>query len=118
MKNNVPLYIAHGGCRRLDVRMSGPSTDAPVSFGLYEILPGDECGKHVHTGRIETWVVVSGRGVAEVGDQIIPVAAGVALVTTPGTPHAMRNTGRRPLRFLNLVTITGDGPDTTTDMAT
>jgi mannose-6-phosphate isomerase-like protein (cupin superfamily) len=109
--------VVHGGARRLEMRWQNVDGSAPVPVSRYEILPGEECSKHVHTGKLETWVIVSGEGRAFIGEKEFAVSAGDALVTPAGIPHALRNTGAAPLIFLNLVSVTGDGPVTTTELA-
>ncbi len=107
--------ILHGGARRLPTRLCNAAA-APLHFSWYEVAPGDRCGRHVHAGKTETWLIVQGEGVVVVDGAEFPVGPGDALVTRPGQPHELRNTGAAALVFVNLVTPTGDGPITTTEL--
>lgn len=108
--------ILHGGAQRLAVRWVNLDRDPPAPVSRYQVAVGDVCSRHVHTGKIETWVIVAGRGRAEVGDRRFEVVAGDAIVTFPGEPHRLVNTGDTILEFLNIVTRTGDAPVTTREL--
>jgi mannose-6-phosphate isomerase-like protein (cupin superfamily) len=109
--------VLHGGARQLEMRWRNADDPPPHSISRYEVAPGDVCTKHVHTGKTETWVIVTGIGEMVLGDHRFVVGPGDAIVTPPGTPHALNNTGSHPLHFLNLVTITEVAPVTTTELA-
>ena len=81
----------------------------------YGVRPGEACSLHVHSGKVETWLVIAGSGRAQVGRTTHEVTAGDVLVTPPGTPHGLTNTGAEELVFVNLVLPTG-GAITTTEV--
>jgi mannose-6-phosphate isomerase-like protein (cupin superfamily) len=112
-----PGQIYHGGAMRLAIRWPNAPDEPPHRVSRYEVAPEQVCTRHVHTGKAETWIIVAGTGVAVIGDQRVEVSPGDALFTPPGTAHSLHNTGTEPLQFLNLVTITGDAPVTTTELA-
>lgn len=109
--------VYHGGARRLEMRWPNHAAEPPQRLSLYEIPAGEVCSLHVHTGKAETWIVVAGTGIARIGSWQQPVSTGDALVTPPGNPHSIKNTGAGPLVFLNLVTLTGDAAVTTTELS-
>lgn len=68
------------------------------------IAPGDAEGdsRNRHRGSDQWLFVVAGRGVAILAGSRVPLAAGTLLLIGRGVRHEVRNTGRRPLRTLNL----------------
>jgi mannose-6-phosphate isomerase-like protein (cupin superfamily) len=113
---SAPGQVLHGGAERRAVRWR---TDGPAPLGglsWYAVAPGAACSAHVHAGKAETWMVVAGRGIAVIGGRELPVAPGDAMTTQPGTPHALRNTGDEPLVFVNIVSLVGPGPVSTTEL--
>lgn len=107
------LKVYHGGARQLPVRWPNTPQDKPHRFSFYEVMPGEICSRHVHTGKCETWIIVAGSGVVSIDDQDFPVSRGDALATSPGSSHKLVNTGSEPLLFVNLVTFTGGAVSTT-----
>jgi mannose-6-phosphate isomerase-like protein (cupin superfamily) len=107
--------VLHGGAERQNLRILNADT-APLTFSWYAIAPQARCTSHVHTGKAETWLIVQGHGEARVDGQSFRVGPGDALVTRPGQPHELTNLGEQPLIFVNMVTITGDEPVTTTEL--
>ncbi|MBL8700506.1 MAG: cupin domain-containing protein [Alphaproteobacteria bacterium] len=108
--------ILHGGAQRLAVRWVNLDGDPPTPVSRYQVAPGEVCSRHVHTGKIETWLIVAGRGVAEVGARRFEVAVGDAIVTFPGEPHRLANAGDTVLEFVNIVARTGDAPVSTREL--
>jgi mannose-6-phosphate isomerase-like protein (cupin superfamily) len=79
------------------------------------IDPGDAEGgpDNRHRGSDQWLYVLSGTGTARVGRRRQALRAGTLLLIERGTPHEIRNTGRTPLKTLNLYvppayTATGD----------
>jgi mannose-6-phosphate isomerase-like protein (cupin superfamily) len=108
--------VLHGGAQRQTVRWVNLDREAPAPVSRYQVAPGDVCSRHVHTGKIETWLIVAGCGVAEVGERKFDVGVGDAIVTFPGEPHRLANTGDTILEFVNIVTRTGDAPVSTREL--
>lgn len=99
--------ILHGGAQRLPVRWVNLD-EPPARISRYRVMPGASVSLHVHTGKAELWVILSGEGVVRVGDRSIPVGEGDIVATPPAVPHGLTNTGTTPLTFLNIVQPTGD----------
>lgn len=111
-----PGEILHGGAQRLPVRVLNPCDTEVVKISRYLVEVGDRCSRHVHTGKTEAWVIVAGQGEARVGLVVLTVGEGDVVVTPPGQPHELRNTGAVPLVFVNVVLPTGDEPITTREL--
>jgi mannose-6-phosphate isomerase-like protein (cupin superfamily) len=99
--------ILHGGAERLPLRWLNIE-EPPARISRYRVASGASVSLHVHTGKAEYWVILSGHGVVRVGATSIPVAEGDIVVTPPSVPHGLINTGSADLTFLNIVQPTGD----------
>ena len=64
------------------------------------LTPGAASGTHLHREVAEFYYVMSGQGVAMVGSEAAPVAAGDAIPIQLGELHAFENSGNAPLEFL------------------
>jgi mannose-6-phosphate isomerase-like protein (cupin superfamily) len=66
--------------------------------------PGDTEGgpDNAHRGSDQWLYVLSGRGRATIGDRRQDLKGGTLLLIEHGVEHEIRNTGRTPLRTLNL----------------
>src|SRR5262245_32962921 len=108
--------VLHGGARRLPVRWLNVSDPPPVTISRYRVEPGEAVTRHVHTGKVEYWLILEGEGIARVGEQDFPVSVGDIVVTVPSVPHELRNIGASPLLFVNVALPSGDAPITTTEL--
>lgn len=63
---------------------------------------GDEDNRH--RGADQWLFVVSGRGMARIGDRRVPLGPGALVLIERGERHSIRNTGQTPLRTLNFYT--------------
>lgn len=108
--------VLHGGAKRLATRyVSGePREDRRISW--YEVPPGDRCTRHVHGGKTEIWLIIAGKGEATKGDATLAIAPGDLLVTDPGVPHGLLNTGDTALRFVNIALLRDGEPVTTREL--
>lgn len=64
------------------------------------IEPGGEFTSHSHALETEIHFVISGRGLALVGDQWAEVVAGDVALALPGVEHGLRNPNSEPLFIL------------------
>ncbi len=73
------------------------------------IAPGDSEGgpANRHRGADQWLFVVSGRGVAIVGGRRHPIAQHSLILIEHGERHEIRNTGKTPLKTLNLYSPPG-----------
>ena len=78
--------------------------DAIREIGWLTLPPGASIGLHKHTNNEDVYLIVEGRGIFVGSDgKEIPVSAGDITIARPGQSHALKNTGRRPLRFINFI---------------
>jgi len=66
------------------------------------INPGIALEPHQHESVEHVYYILSGVGIATVGDEEQEVKEGDAIHMPPRLTHAMRNTGTYPLRFLAI----------------
>lgn len=108
--------VLHGGAQRQPIRWLN-ADPPPMTISRYRVAVGDSVSLHVHTGKAEYWVVLTGQGVVGIGEQLIAVEEGDVVVTPPEVPHSLRNTGSEVLEFLNLVQPVGGVAITTTEIS-
>ncbi|OAM28182.1 MULTISPECIES: cupin domain-containing protein [Eikenella] len=78
--------------------------DAIREIGWLTLPPGASIGLHKHTNNEDVYLIVEGRGTFMGTDgKEVPVSAGDITIARPGQSHALKNTGRRPLRFINFI---------------
>ena len=68
--------------------------------GMNCFLPGQEHRAHVHADQDKMYVVLAGRGQAQVGEEVHEVEAGDLILATAGVMHGLKNTGTEPLSVL------------------
>lgn len=74
---------------------------AHLYAGLNCFEAGQEHKAHVHAGQDKLYVVLSGVGIASVGDETAEVRTGDVILAAAGVPHGMRNPG--PDRLVVLI---------------
>ena len=67
-----------------------------------EVGPGLRLSLQKHAQRAEKWSIVSGDGIATVGEKEIPVRPGVTIDIPVGEIHRMHCTGSIPLVFIEV----------------
>ncbi len=67
-----------------------------------EVNPQLRLSLQKHLKRAEKWTVVSGTGVATVGEREIPVKRGSVIEIPVEAEHRMHNTGREALVFIEV----------------
>ena len=78
--------------------------DAIREIGWLTLPPGASVGLHGHTINEDVYLIVEGRGIFVGSDgKEVPVSAGDVTIARPGQSHSLKNTGRRPLRFINFI---------------
>lgn len=68
------------------------------------LAPGDSEGDstNYHRGADQWLFVVEGAGIAKVNHRRVPLRIGMLLLIEHGDKHEIKNTGKHPLRTLNL----------------
>jgi Mannose-6-phosphate isomerase len=78
--------------------------EAIKEIGWMTLLPGHSIGMHKHENNEDAYIIVSGTGVFIGSDgKEIPVKAGDITIARKGEGHALLNTGKEPLYFLDIV---------------
>ena len=97
----VPLNV-HGS--EYQPVLSGPPETVTMHSGLVVLAPDHSVGKHSTGRHEEVLIVLEGKGEMILGDgHTLPVEANHAVYCPPGTTHDVRNTGRKPLRYVYVV---------------
>jgi mannose-6-phosphate isomerase-like protein (cupin superfamily) len=76
---------------------------ARIRFAQGRFLPGERIVRHYHKISEEIYYVVSGRCDVSVGDQIVSLAAGQALLVPPYVPHDLHNPENTPCELLFMI---------------
>ena len=82
-------------------RFDGHEHGANLSFFLPRNRPATGPGLHRHPYE-ETFIVQKGEARFTIGDETIEAGPGRIVVAPAGTPHRFVNTGRGPLRQINI----------------
>ena len=63
--------------------------------------PGSMQAVHGHPDNEQVYVIVRGRGVMQIGEEMEEVGEGTLVFIPPGAAHAIKNTGDEPLIFIS-----------------
>ncbi len=83
--------------------------NAPKEFIIREIgwmtlKPGDSIGMHKHETNEDAYIIISGEGAfVDTNGKEYKVKAGDTTIARKGQAHALKNTGKVPLVFLDIV---------------
>ena len=69
-----------------------------------EVNPGARLSLQRHRHRSEKWIIVSGEGLAVIGDEEIPLSKGSVVDVPQGAVHRIGNTGTQRLVFIEVAT--------------
>ena len=73
-------------------------------IGWMTLKPGDSIGMHKHENNEDSYIIISGEGVfTDSAGKETPVKAGDVTIARPGDAHALKNTGKEPLVFLDII---------------
>ena len=95
--------------RELKVLLS-PSLQAGLeglAVGMTILPPGNSSSFHSHDAECETWIIVSGKGEVQVGDEHEPVGPESVVFLPKHIKHRIANTGQEPLRMFWIYTPPG-----------
>lgn len=99
--------VERGRHRFRRTRLAEAAGNRQLGASLYELAPGAVSYPfHYHCANEEAIFIVSGTGVARIGDQRVPVRAGdwIAHPVGPTHAHQMINDGAAPLVYLAVAT--------------
>lgn len=95
-------YWFREGCFITEWSNSG--ADPELSVARARVEPGRTTRWHRLDAITERYVMLEGRGRAEVGDEIVEVIPGDVVIIPPGQPQRIANTGDTDLVFLAVCT--------------
>lgn len=73
-------------------------------IGWMTLQPGASIGLHKHENNEDAYIIVSGEGVfTDGGGKESAVKAGDITIARKGEAHALKNTGKEPLVFLDVI---------------
>lgn len=93
----------HGKLFRWDYIKDHISCSKLSMFSYLELQVGASIGKHVHKDNFEVYYFLDGEGGASDNDDEVMVKSGDMLITEYGSSHALRNTGKTPLKFIAFI---------------
>ena len=103
-RDEAPVMPMNKGRHRMEIRRLGAAAGGNmIGANLTEVAPGSVSFPfHYHCATEEALYVISGTGIARIGDEKVPVRAGdwVAFPVGPEHAHQMINDGEVPLVYL------------------
>lgn len=73
-------------------------------IGWMTLQPGDSIGLHKHETNEDAYIIVSGEGTfTDTDGKTYTVKAGDVTIARKGQSHALANTGKEPLVFLDVI---------------
>src|SRR6266550_7388420 len=72
-----------------------------LAITLVQGAPGSMQAVHGHPDNEQIYVIVRGRGVMQVADEMREVGEGTLVYIPPGAAHAIKNTSDEPLVFVS-----------------
>jgi quercetin dioxygenase-like cupin family protein len=87
--------------------LSGAESGGGLDVSLITQPPGIATPLHVHSKEAEAFYVLEGTLLYQAGEALHELSAGSFIYLPSGVPHAFRITGRKPARFLGLVSPAG-----------
>jgi quercetin dioxygenase-like cupin family protein len=94
------------GLARFTADKMGKSDVAEGEFlfaGLNSFEPGQEHAPHAHAGQDKLYIVLEGKGVVQIGEQIEQLSAGDAAFASSGMVHSIRNEGSERLVVMAIL---------------
>jgi mannose-6-phosphate isomerase-like protein (cupin superfamily) len=98
--NKAPVN-ERGGQRSHLLLRAGQFGSENLAITWVEGEPGSMQAVHGHPENEQVYVIVRGRGVMQVADEMEEVSEGTLVFIPPGAAHAIKNTGDEPLVFVS-----------------
>lgn len=98
-----------GGKGKLAGKFAYTRNDAPPEYVIKEIgwmtlQPGESIGLHKHVDNEDAYIIISGEGTfTDSKGKTTKVKTGDVTIARPGQEHALANTGKVPLVFLDII---------------
>ena len=99
-RDSAPLN-ERGGQKSWLLLTEGQFGSQNLAITLVEGAPGSMQAMHGHPDNEQVYVIVRGRGVMQVADEMQEVGEGTLVYIPPGAAHAIKNTSDEPLVFVS-----------------
>lgn len=98
------LPVESSGVDGLNVRWAINASQGANHYGmrLFELMPEKASAMHQHESEHEIFVL-AGRGEIETDGESASISEGSVVFIASNETHLIRNTGREPLRFIDVV---------------
>lgn len=73
------------------------------AYVRHTLISGVSIGYHKHMGEMETMVIISGKAVHTINNEVQCLEAGDIIAATPGDSHSIANAGDEPLILIAQV---------------
>jgi mannose-6-phosphate isomerase-like protein (cupin superfamily) len=90
-----------GGQKSYLLLTEGQFGSKNLAITWVEGAPGSMQAVHGHPDNEQIYVIVRGRGVMQVADEMQEVGEGTLVYIPPGAAHAIKNTSNEPLVFVS-----------------
>jgi mannose-6-phosphate isomerase-like protein (cupin superfamily) len=97
---DIPAYRTKDGSEIRELMHPDHQGNRLQSLAEATIPAGAATLRHLHRVSEELYHVTHGHGEMQLGDHGLTLAPGDTVLIPPGTPHAVINTGKEPLRIL------------------
>ena len=95
-------YFFHEGCHILEILNQSEHQD--LSIARARVEPQQETQLHRLKSTIERYVILSGQGIATIGDETYPVKTNDVIIIQENMPQKIFNSGSEDLVFLVICT--------------
>ncbi len=107
----TPLaFAAHSAGFRRQSMVDGSHGSVHTSFGVCSLAPEGRVDPHVHSFE-ESFYVIEGNPLLDIGGETVELATDRCGLIPTGTPHAWRNPGPQPCRWLEMQAPCARGAD-------
>jgi mannose-6-phosphate isomerase-like protein (cupin superfamily) len=93
-----PIHVSPDGKSHVQLILEG----GEASMSRITAFPGAAIPVHVHPHSDEVLLIEAGAGIMTLGDKIIQIRAGQAIRIPKGTKHSFVQTGKGPLRAVQV----------------
>lgn len=97
---DIPAYITKDGSLIRELMHPAVHGNRRQSLAEAVVPVGERTVLHRHLKSEELYHITGGNGFMIMGEERFPISPGDTIAIPPGTPHAVENAGREPLRIL------------------
>jgi len=90
---------------------AGQFTSRNLAITWVDCPPGSSQPKHQHDVQEQIYVIIRGRGLMTVGDEVQELTEGTLVFVPPATPHTIRNASNEPMSYVSATSPPFDNAD-------